>query len=191
MKKHLFVLLLAFPVLLPNAARGEHVINMLIENDLFTGTDRHYTSGVMANYINGVDDGPRRLKDMGFWFPGIDYDDKINVSISLGHELYTPSNIRTPILLEQDRPYAAYAFLAAGFSTANAKEVETWRVSFGVVDPNAKGERIQNTIHKRIGSDDALGWDNQLKNEWMVSLAYEKKWLNRAWTVIPPEKSVI
>jgi lipid A 3-O-deacylase len=165
MKKHLFVLLLAFPALLPDAASGEHVINMLAENDLFTGTDSHYTSGVMANYISGVDNGPKRLKDMSLWFPGIDDDDKINVSISLGHELYTPNNIRIPTLLEEDRPYAAYAYLAAGFSTANAKEVETWRVSLGLVGPNAKGERIQNSIHQRIGSNNALGWDNQLKNE--------------------------
>jgi hypothetical protein len=59
-------MLIACPALLPSAVRREHVINMLVANDRFTGTDRHYTSGVMANYIICVDDGPGQLKDMDF-----------------------------------------------------------------------------------------------------------------------------
>lgn len=161
---------------------AEHVVNMVVENDLFTGTDRHYTSGVMLNYISGVDDGPKRLKDMGVWFPGIHDDDKIHVSFSLGHEIYTPTEIRIPTLLEDDRPYAGYLYIATGFSTANEKEVETWRVNLGIVGPSARGEEVQNTVHKRVGSDDALGWSNELEDEWVLSVTYEKKWLNRAWT---------
>lgn len=169
-------------LLSPPAARAEHVLNVLVENDLFTGTDRHYTSGVMLNYVSGVDDGPRRLKDMGVWFPGIDDDDKIHVSVSLGHEIYTPSDIRATTLLEDERPYAGYLYLATGFSTANAKEVETWRVNLGVVGPSARGEQVQNTVHDYIDEADAMGWANALDDELTLSVAYEKKWLNRAWT---------
>ncbi len=162
-------------------ARAEHVISMLVENDVFTGTDRHYTSGVMFNYISGVDDGPRRLRRMGVRFPGIEEGDAMHVSVSLGHEIYTPTDIRAAELLPDDRPYAGHLYLAAGFSTANTEEIETWRLSLGLVGPGARGEWVQNTVHDAIEEEPANGWDNQLDNEWVLSAEYEKKWLNRGW----------
>ena len=164
------------------SAHAEHVLNLIVDNDVFTGTDRHYTSGVMLNYISGINDGPRRLRDLGIRFPGIEADDEMHVSISLGHEIYTPTNIDATELLLDDRPYAGFVYLSAGFNTANTKDVETWLITAGLVGPGAKGERIQNSIHRAIGSDEAMGWENELSNEWVFSIAYEKKWLNRAWT---------
>ena len=169
-------------LLTAGSAHAEHVWNLLVENDLFTGSDRHYTSGVMLNYIYGVQDGPRRLRDLGVRFPGIDDEDDIHISFSLGNEIYTPSDIHATALLPDDRPYAGYLYFATGFSTANAKEIETWRVSIGLIGPNARGETIQNNVHRVVGSDPAQGWANQLDNEWIFDVAYEKKWLNRAWT---------
>ena len=55
-----------------SSANAEHVLNFIVDNDVFTGTDRHYTSGVMLNYISGIEDGPRRLRDLGIRFPGIE-----------------------------------------------------------------------------------------------------------------------
>lgn len=163
------------------ASRAEHVLNLVIENDLFTGTDRHYTSGVMLNYVSGVDDGPTRLRNLGFDLPFIEDTDKLHVAVSIGHEIYTPANKNIPELQPDARPYAGYAYLAAGFSATNLREVDTWRISLGLVGPGAKGEYIQNTIHEFIGENPALGWDNQLDNEWVASVEYEKKWLYRAW----------
>lgn len=171
-----FLLLALIP-----SAHAEHVINLVVENDVFTGSDRDYTSGIMLNYISGVEDGPRRLRDLGIRFPGIEAEDEIHVSVSLGHELYTPTNIRAAQLLEDDRPYAGYLYLATGFSTANDLEVETWLLTTGIVGPSARGEQIQNAIHRAIDEPEAQGWKHQLKDEWVFSLAYEKKWLNRAW----------
>ena len=163
-------------------SQAESVLNLIIENDVFTGTDRHYTSGVMLNYISGVQDGPRRLRELGIRFPGVDPDDRMHVSVSIGHEIYTPTNIASEALLEDERPYAGHAYLAAGFSTANRKEIETWQLTTGIVGPAAKGEYLQNTLHRAIESDLAMGWSHELDNEWVFALAYEKKWLNRAWT---------
>ncbi len=175
------IFLLGLLALLPlQPARADSVINLLIENDVISGNDRHYTSGVMLNYVSGVDEGPRRLRAMGIRVPGVDPDDKMHVAVSLGHEIYTPTDISRQELIEDDRPYAGYAYIAAGFVTENEREIETWRISLGLVGPGAKAEYLQNTLHEAIGSDRAEGWDNQLGNEWVVSFAYEKKWLNLA-----------
>lgn len=156
------------------------VVNLLVENDVFTGTDRHYTSGVMLNYVSEVDRGPERLRKMGVRLPGLDITDELQVSLSLGHEIYTPTDIDSIVLLENDRPYAGYLYIAAGFTAKNEKALETWRINLGVVGPAAKAEWAQNALHRLIDVEEAEGWDNQLRNEWTLSASYEKKWLNLA-----------
>ena len=159
---------------------AESVFNILVENDVFTNTDRHYTSGVMFNYVSGIDEGPRRLRNLGVRFPGIEDHDAMHVSVSFGHEIYTPTDIVATQLLRDDRPYAGHVYLATGFTTQNPQEIETWRFSLGLVGPGARAEIVQNNLHRAIGSDEALGWDHQLKNEYVASVAYEKKWLRLA-----------
>ncbi len=176
----LLTLTLCFSGPLQPAWASDGVLNLLIENDVFVDTDRHYTSGVMLNYVSNIDEGPKRLQAMGIRFPGIEPQDKMHVALSAGHEIYTPTDILATELLEEDRPYAGYVYLAAGFTTENPDEIETWRLSFGLVGPGARAEIIQNALHRKIGSDEAMGWDNQLGNEFVLSVAYEKKWLRLA-----------
>ena len=164
------------------STHAESVLNLLVENDVIAGNDRHYTSGVALNYVSGLDEGPRRLRDLGIFVPGLDRNDKMHVSLSFGHEIYTPQDITSTQLLEDQRPYAGHLYVGAGFITENPREIETWRLSLGVVGPNALGEQVQNGLHRKIGVDEAQGWENQLGNEWVASLAYEKKWLNLART---------
>ncbi len=161
------------------AARGD-VLNLLVENDVFTGTDRHYTSGVMLNYVSAINEGPKRLQKLGIRFPGIEANDRMHVAVSLGHEIYTPTNIDATELLKDERPYAGHLYIATGFTTENPDEIETWRLSLGLVGPGARAEVIQNNLHREIGVDEALGWDHQLKNEAVLSVAYERKWLRLA-----------
>ncbi|MEM7078292.1 MAG: lipid A deacylase LpxR family protein [Pseudomonadota bacterium] len=167
-------------LLLPVApVRADGVFNLLVENDVWTGTDRHYTSGVMLNYVSEIDKGPQKLKELGLIFPGITDTDKIHLGLSLGHEIYTPNDILATELLEDERPYAAHAYLAAGFTLeVEDVSIETWRISLGLIGPGAGGEHIQNTLHDAIGVEPAMGWRYQLKNEAVVSFAYERKWLD-------------
>ena len=143
--------------LCPQLAAADGVLNLLVENDVISGNDRHYTSGVMLSYVSGLHDGPQRLRDWGIILPGLESGDQTHVAISLGHEIYTPTNIAEPQLIKDDRPYAGYAYLAAGFITENSSEIETWRVSLGLVGVGAGGERIQNALHRKIGTDEAQG----------------------------------
>ena len=126
------VLFFLGPVLVsPSLLHAESVFNLLVENDVISGDDRHYTSGVMLNYVSGLDEGPKRLRDLGIFVPGLERDDKMHVALSIGHEIYTPTDITTPNLLEDERPYAGHVFVGAGFITENEDEVETWRLSIG------------------------------------------------------------
>lgn len=174
------ILIMAALLLCMANAQGDGIVNVLIENDVWTGTDRHYTSGVMLNYVSAINEGPERLRKLGVRFPGIERGDRMHVALSLGHEIYTPTDITTAELLPEDRPYAGHAYIAAGFTTENPDEIETWRLNLGMIGPGVKAEWVQNALHRKLGVDEAQGWDNQLENEFVISVAYEKKWLNLA-----------
>lgn len=165
-------------LLLSNVAYAEpdDVITLLIENDVFTGTDRDYTSGVLLSYVSGLNTGPKGVDRLGRRLPFIDPDTDLHVSFSIGHELYTPEDISVEELIEDDRPYAAHLYADFGLTTHNPRRLNTWRLSLGIVGPSARGEEIQSGIHEKIDSQDPRGWDNQLDDEFVYALQYETKW---------------
>jgi hypothetical protein len=44
------------------------------------------------------------------------------------------------------------------------------------VGRHSYAEDVQEKVHKWLGSDEAKGWDNQLKDEPALELIYERKW---------------
>ena len=54
----------------------------------------------MLNWVSGIDEGPKRLRDLGIALPGIERNDHMHVALSLGHEIYTPTDISAIELLE-------------------------------------------------------------------------------------------
>ena len=132
----------------------DDVLTLLVENDVITGTDRHYTSGVLLSYTSDINSGPKRTERLGRrMVPFIKEDDLLHVGISIGNELYTPSDIRRADLIPDDRPYAGYVYGALDFSKANATTLNTFRLNLGMVGPSARGERIQSDVHRAIDSD--------------------------------------
>jgi hypothetical protein len=59
-----------------------------------------------------------------------------------------------------------------------AEGLDTWLLNLGVVGPSAQGEEVQNRVHELIGSPEAEGWDNQIKNQFAGALIYEHRWRN-------------
>jgi lipid A 3-O-deacylase len=48
-------------------------------------------------------------------------------------------------------------------------------LSVGVIGPSSKAERVQKKIHDLIGSDEPIGWDDQLSDELAVDLTFMRK----------------
>ncbi len=158
------------------AANDDAVISVVAENDVITGSDRHYTSGFLLSYVSGLNLGPRRAKNIAHKLPMIDEDDDLHIGLSIGHEIYTPRNIDDPNLIATDRPYAGHLYAAADFTVSNRRSLSTWRLSLGMVGPSSKAKQIQTNLHRRIGSPEPRGWDNQLKDELAYAFVYEKQW---------------
>lgn len=152
------------------------VFNFVFENDAFGGTDHHYTSGILLNYVSGENAAPRPLLRLARKLPHIEKNDDIYTGFHLGHQIFTPENIHTSNLLTDQRPYAAYLFAGMSLMGANANELDSVKFSIGTVGPSARGEEFQNSIHNRLGVNIPQGWNNQIEDETIVQLDYHRSW---------------
>ncbi len=157
-------------------------LNVYFENDLFADTDQQYTNGTKISWVSP--DVTRFVEsnfplltewvDREVHFLKRGYDHK-NVAFSIGQNMYTPKDIVTTELVENDRPYAAWLYLSAGFHAKNDHRQDTLAIQFGMIGPAALGQEIQNLVHDLRNIDRANGWDNQIKNEVGLNLVAERR----------------
>ncbi|MBE0502007.1 MAG: lipid A deacylase LpxR family protein [Desulfuromonadales bacterium] len=152
------------------------------ENDTFAGTDRDYTNGIKFSWSTPFDLlDSTSLPAWSFPFfkqlPFVGGSEGTHaVSISLGQDMYTPADAKSVEVVRDDRPYAGYLYVAAGFHTRHAIRKDSWELRLGVVGPSSLAEKTQNFVHDLIGEERANGWDHQLKDEPAVDLICESQW---------------
>jgi lipid A 3-O-deacylase len=187
-----FTVLLLF--LMPCWAQSEEgtssspgTVSIYIENDAFAGTDRDYTSGVKLSWTSRwipapeteSDDQDRKgwvastLNILPFFKrPG----DQRAFSILIGQTIYTPEDLKRSDLILDDRPYAGYTYLGLAVNRTTQKIMDTIELDIGIVGPHSYAEDVQEWVHRLLGSQEAKGWNNQLKDEFALELIYERKW---------------
>ncbi|GAB2794906.1 lipid A deacylase LpxR family protein [Halomonas shantousis] len=172
----LFTLLAA----LAAPASAEGLLSLKAENDVFASSDDgHYTNGIelIWSFEPSGDHWTRRMASL---LPGWSASGLDSVAYRFGQQIYTPNDISTPRLIEDDRPYAG--LLLGGVSLFDDVQHAGWRqassvhLDVGVVGPASGGEKVQRNFHHLIGSEKPRGWDNQLENEPILNLAYKRHW---------------
>jgi lipid A 3-O-deacylase len=174
-----------FVILLPTAQAADaptssphnRYFTLTVENDLFGGgTDRHYTNGIRLGWFDAREKPPGVAKNLNDILPFFDINDTTSVAYSLGHNLYTPKAVTSPIQDPKDRPWAAFLYGSMGMVTAAQRHVDHYEVTLGIVGPLALGEPVQKTWHKLIDSTQPGGWHNQIRNEPGLILSMERQW---------------
>lgn len=138
------------------------VYNFYYENDLFAGTDNNYTSGAkfswisanLEDYINDpcLPKWVRQLNRVSEWVqPGV-FDSR-NMVISLGQEMYTPTDKTRSDLITNDRPYAGWLYLGLAYNARNDTDMEVTEIDIGMVGPASLARQSQNFIHRIRGID--------------------------------------
>lgn len=155
------------------------VFNLVIENDAFSGTDYYYTNGILLDYVTSLEDSSR-LEAFIYKLPNIEADDNIYTGVYLGQQIFTPPDLHTTELIEDERPYAGYLFGGLSLTASNYRELQQWRLTVGVVGPRSHAERFQRSIHDRLGVSTPQGWEHQLKDENILQFHYNYSW-RQAW----------
>lgn len=166
-------------------------VNFRVDNDLFGGAqqDQGYTNGVQLTLVSPnlkdyTDDPclPRMARLVNRYLRWIQPEgfDQQNMVFTLNQSLFTPEDFTRSDVIQDDRPYAAALLMGFGYNARKGNTLRTTQLKLGWVGPSARGEEVQNAVHKVLGDEKFEGWKNQLRDEPVIMLQHER--MNRfAW----------
>lgn len=142
-----------------------HQIRLQHDNDFFTLTDRYYSSGLYLTYTSRLKKGIGRGQEQ--------------LSFSIGQEVYTPSNIITTNIAEQDRPYVGFLGLKTRWSTVT--HAHGWDASLllGIAGNNSGAGGFQRFYHNIFVVSDPPVWVGEMDNSLHANgyVGYLKEWI--------------
>ena len=147
-----------------------------VENDLFAGTDRDYTNGVLFQYIGPANDLPGWAEWASDRLDWLTPAHRWRVSYGLGQNMYTPQDITLQNPPLDDRPYAGFLYASAGLIGDTGSQLDVIQLDVGVVGEPSLAEQSQKFVHSVIGSPNPEGWGTQLEDEIAFRLLYERTW---------------
>jgi hypothetical protein len=164
------------PVSVTNTAQ-DNILTLNVENDLFTGGDSNYTSGVRLSYTDINSEIPGFIKYFAGHIPEFDINDTTSLTYSLGQNIFTPEDIESSVQDPTDRPWAAFLYGSVGMSTLTDNHTDEIELTLGVIGPAALGEQAQTFIHEHISdSPTPQGWHNQLHTEPGLMIGWQRTW---------------
>jgi lipid A 3-O-deacylase len=173
-------------VVSPAVAGSEKIFDTFTvywENDFVARTDRDYTNGLKFTWSTPYNTDmasshwPRWSRAVMNSLPFVSGPDTQKaLSLSLGQNIYTPTDTARSDVITDDRPYAGITYLAAGFHGIKGNQRTNWEIDVGMIGPLSFAEQTQNTIHRAINSEPAQGWSHQLHNELALEMIYESQW---------------
>lgn len=129
-----------------------HIVD--IDNDtlLLNRDDGFYSSGMRYSYVSTLRDG-HGATSFGW---------------RIGHDMYTPTDIKLPaeFVMPPDHPYAAWLY-GGVFKEEHREDGTSLRlgVDVGCLGPCAGGEWVQTEFHRLLNQPLPNGWSRQVRNE--------------------------
>lgn len=138
-------------------------------------TDRHYTNGL--KFVYTTDNIPKWgwTDYFGGWCFGDIPAEEIAESLGLflGQNIYTPSYVDEPARRpDEDMRFAGWLYGGLFLQRTGQTRLEHTEINLGVVGPSAKGRLIQNYMHELVGSDEPVGWEDQIDDEFAFDFSY-------------------
>ncbi len=161
-------------------ARSAPVLTVYFENDIVSGTDEHYTSGLKISGLSSdlVDWGQVGWrKTFVERLPFVNRTDgQKNMGLGFGQNIYTPRNTLAVVPDPADRPYGGWSYLEVAFVSKTQAVSDTIAIQVGLIGPHSLAEDTQRIVHDWIGSPRSRGWDYQLRDEVGINVSYEHRW---------------
>jgi hypothetical protein len=158
------------------AVAADGTLSVVLENDLFSGKDQHYTGGLQVLWV--PDDAAPPAWALGFarllpWFPAAG---EVRPGYALGYAMYTANDISLVDPPPEEPPYAGWLHGSIAMNAWSGSRADQLTLTLGVVGPAAHAEQGQKFIHEVTGSEEPRGWDTQLENEPGIVLTYQRSW---------------
>ena len=164
----------------PPPGRGEPgskgVLTLQFDNDMFGGTDQHFTHGTRFAWLTAEGDVPEWVKRGASYVPLFSQTERMRASFSIGQNIFTPDDITERNPDPNDRPYAGWLYAGIGLVSEGDGRLDNLELDIGVVGPYSFAEEVQTNWHDLIGIDEPEGWRKQLHNEPGIVLYYSRSW---------------
>jgi hypothetical protein len=176
----IIVCFLSFPSLLfASEERTEDddkgIFGVVLENDIFAGSDRDYTNGIRFSWMSAEDKMPSWVRMVAGVLP-LASDGKKRISIAAGQNMFAPQDLSQKTLAVGEHPYGGWLYGSVGMVSDTGKTLDNVMLTLGHTGPLSFAEPTQKFVHHVTGSPQPMGWDNQIKNEAGIILTYERKW---------------
>ena len=159
-------------------------ISFVFENDLFAGTDQHYTNGLRLEWLGEpLEDNQSNFSNSytNFLCKGVnalpflelDSNKKYNAGMSVYQMMYTPSEMNTTEPNYNDIPYAGHLMFSFFLFEHSDDVYDEYKLQLGIVGPASGVESVQKMIHNLTDSTQPMGWDTQLGTHLTLGIAYD------------------
>lgn len=139
--------------------------SFILENDIFAGTDRHYTNGT---FYSSLEDDIRVP-----WVLDISSLNKKSEVFTVSQLMFTPKDIQESQKILTDSPYAGHIGLTWSLFQSSSNFFYNMGFSLGAVGPISLAKEAQRGVHKLKGVTIPEGWDNQLSNELTSGVLFQ------------------
>ncbi|WP_076584948.1 lipid A deacylase LpxR family protein [Vibrio ostreicida] len=151
-------------------ASEQSTVSFSIDNDGIFGVDQDYTNGLFLTYTSGAVTPNWLTEPLSLSFWGGAALDKYE--FTLGHKMYTPSEIDASIPLINERPYAGYLHTEFNYISLHPQQAQRINLTLGSVGERSLAEEAQDIVHGIIGSDEPNGWAYQVDDKFVGSIGY-------------------
>jgi hypothetical protein len=67
-------------------------------------------------------------------------------------------------------------YIGSTYIDINENIMDSYDLQIGFVGPSVKMERVQKVVHDIIGAHEPPGWDEQIRDEFILQFNYERRW---------------
>ncbi|MCZ6609287.1 MAG: lipid A deacylase LpxR family protein [Alphaproteobacteria bacterium] len=158
-----------------HGAEDRASFSVLVENDSFGGTDRHYTNGLKASWLSKKGG----IKGLSRWLaralPLFPKDGDRRIGFAVGQNIYSPADLSATTLQTEDRPYAGWLYGELGLTAQTRNRLDSVALSLGVIGPASQADDVQKAWHRLFNITRPRGWEHQLNNEPALNISYQHR----------------
>ncbi|EGU46960.1 hypothetical protein VII00023_17874 [Vibrio ichthyoenteri ATCC 700023] len=151
-------------------ASDRATLSFSIDNDGIFGVDQDYTNGLFLSYTSAAIQPNRftSLLSLSHW--GAASLDKYE--FTLGHKMYTPTDIEASEPLANNRPYAGFLHTEFNYLSLHPQQAQRFNLTLGTTGENSLADKAQDLVHGITGSDQPNGWQYQVDDQWIANVGY-------------------
>lgn len=152
------------------AAAQTPTLSLSIDNDGVFGVDQNYTNGLFLSYTSGAIRPHWLAKPLSLSLWGAPSLDK--VEFTLGHKMWTPSDIELTLPQANERPYAGFLHTKFNYLSLHPQQAQRFNLTLGMIGESALSEDAQKLVHSITKSDKPNGWAYQVEDKFVGSIGY-------------------